>query len=220
MEERSPSGAGPATRWRRTFIIHSDIRRQILLLSMCCTESLPACPFCFNNKLREWSLQVKRFIFPFTLAKPNLIYLINRRNENLLVTCFISICQLHEMCIIQIHSYICVKYSALGDVNLGNPTFVKPGFSVYLPTLSCSPAAAAHVAGLWWDPETASLDYDMLPVILTHSWLAHPLLQSSVKKQRGKSRNYTSRGTRIITHLYFIQYVISLITMTPFHCGY
>lgn len=116
MVERSPSGAGPATKWRSTFI--KNTLHQV-------------CSFCLNNKL---------------------------------FTCNPAI-----------------YATATG--------YVRNKLESSKQTFSPSPAAAADVAGQWWDPETSSPDYDTLPVTLTHSWLPHPLLQSSVKKSVKRVRN-------------------------------
>lgn len=114
MVERSPSGAGPATKWRSTFI--KNTLHQV-------------CSFCLNNKL---------------------------------FTCNPAI-----------------YATATG--------YVRNKLESSKQTFSPSPAAAADVAGQWWDPETSSPDYDTLPVTLTHSWLPHPLLQSSVKKSESNA---------------------------------
>lgn len=49
---------------------------------------------------------------------------------------------------------------------------------------ACSPAASADGAARWWDPETSFPEFDTQPVVLTHSLLPHPQLQSSAMESR------------------------------------
>lgn len=131
----------------------------------------------FNTFCIESVQQRTSKIFPFTLAKTTLLSDKWRRNENLLVTNKIF------------------NSSAFGSVNMVKKyicetriQFVLTNKS-YKSTFDCSPAASADVAGRWWDQETSSLDYDTRPVVLTRSWLPPPLLRSSVRRWRGKSKN-------------------------------
>ncbi len=73
MEERSPSGAGPATRWSGTFIIWGTMTRY----------QTHTAPSLLNMRMITTNIMVH---LPFHVGKNKATYLINGEIKNLLVT--------------------------------------------------------------------------------------------------------------------------------------